>query len=181
MKLSWLAVLLGLGVAVPQVLGLAKPSRFREVLRGFPRSMAWGYVLMGGGTLWFLWNLQRENISDFAAYKPVLLAGFAFLGAGCCLYVKDFLAVRGLAVVLLLLAKLTVDTARWADTNWRLVLVTWAYLWVFVAIWWSVSPWRLRDWIEWATKTELRIRMVSTLRLAWGVFVVVLGLTVFRS
>mgnify|MGYP001125099086 CR=1 FL=1 len=34
------------------------------------------------------------------------------MGLGACIFVQDFLAVRGLAVVLLLLAKLMVDTGR---------------------------------------------------------------------
>src|SRR5439155_22741864 len=85
-----------------------------------------GYALMLLGTSWFLWNLNAENISDFAAYKRLMLIGFAAVGVATCIYVRDFLAVRGLAIVFLLLAKLMVDTARWADTGWRLVIVTWA-------------------------------------------------------
>jgi hypothetical protein len=179
MKLSWLALLLGLGYGLPQLYALIQPDGFRGALRSFPRSAPWGYALMGLGTAWFLWNLQQENISDFAAYKPVLLGGFAFLGVACCIYVKDYLAIRGLAVVLLLVAKLTVDTARWADSSWRLVLVTWAYVWVILAIWWSVSPWRLRDWIQWFTQDDRRLRTLSLIRLAFGLWVAILGLTQF--
>ena len=179
MKLSTLAILLGLGFALPHVYGLVNPAAFRSAVRKFPRSEPWGYALMGLGTLWFLWNLKNESISDFAAYKPYMLAGFGLVGLGCCIFVKDFLAVRGLAVVMLLLAKLTVDTARWGDTSWRLVLVIWAYLWVIAGIWFTVSPWRLRDLIDWGTATDGRVRAGSSFRLAFGLFVAVLGFTVF--
>ena len=70
----------------------------RQALRKFPRSEPWGYALMGLGTLWFLANLQAESISDFAAYKNLMLIGFGAVGLLTCLYVRDFLAVRGLAV-----------------------------------------------------------------------------------
>ena len=86
------------------------------------------------GTVWFLYNLSQESISDFAAYKNILVALFAAVGIGSCIFVQDFLAVRGLAVVFLLLAKLMVDTARWEDTPWRLVIVVWAYLFVVAGI-----------------------------------------------
>ena len=52
------------------------------------------------GTAWFLYNLSLESISDFASYKNILFAGFAGVGIGTCIFVQDFLAVRGLAVVL---------------------------------------------------------------------------------
>src|SRR5947207_15990385 len=128
MKLSTLSILLGLGMGLPQIYGLLNPARFREGVRKFPRSETWGYALMLIGTAWFLWNLNAENISDFAAYKKLMLIGFAAVGIATCIYVRDFLAVRGLAIVFLLLAKLMVDTARWEETEWRLVIVTWAYL-----------------------------------------------------
>ena len=65
MKLSTLAVLLGLGLGLPQIYGLVQPAKFREAIRQFPRSEPWGYALMVLGTVWFIWNLNRENISDF--------------------------------------------------------------------------------------------------------------------
>jgi hypothetical protein len=180
MKLSTLALLLGLGLGLPQIYGLLKPTKFREAVRKFPRSEPWGYALMLLGTAWFLWNLQQENISDFAAYKKSMLIGFAAVGVATCIYVRDFLAVRGLAIVYLLLAKLMVDTARWEDTEWRLVIVSWAYLLVIAGMWLTVSPWRLRDFLNWGTATEQRVRLGCGLRLMFGLFVVVLALAVFR-
>ena len=181
MKLSILALLLGLAVALPQFYGLMNPAGFRETVRKFPRSEPWGWALMLLGTAWFLWYLQNERISDFEAFKPYMLVGFGAVGLGTCLFVRDFLAVRGLAIVLLLLAKLMVDTARWVNTDWRLVIVTWAYGLVIAGMWLTISPWRLRDLIDWATRTDRRIRVGSGLRLAFGLFVVILGLTAFRA
>jgi hypothetical protein len=179
MRLSTLAILLGLGFGLPQIYGLLHPARFRDTVRRFPRSEPWGYALMLVGTGWFLWNLQNENISDFAAYKPLMLVGFGAVGVGACVFVRDFLAVRGLAIVLMLLGKLMVDTARWADSDWRLVIVTWAYVLVVAGMWFTVSPWRMRDLLEWGTRTDLRVRLGSGLRLAFGVLVALLGMMVF--
>lgn len=180
-KLSTLSVILGLIVGLPQVYGLLNPSGFAAAVRKFPRSMPWGYVLTVLGSTWFLWNLSQESISDFASYKNILFGGFAAIGLGTCMFVQDFLAVRGLAIVLLLIAKLMVDTGRprLADTSWVLVIQTWAYVWVVAGIWFTVSPWRLRDLLEWGTATETRVRGGCAVRLALGLFVVVLGLTKF--
>jgi hypothetical protein len=183
LKLSTLSILLGLGIGLPQIYGLAKPAAFGAAVRKFPRSLPWGIVLMVVGTIWFLWNLSQESIADFASYKNVLFGGFAGIGLGACIFVQDFLAVRGLAIVLLLLAKLMVDTGRPAltQTPWVLVIQTWAYVLVVAGIWLTVSPWRLRDLLAWGTANEQRVKICCGLRLAFGLFVAGLGLTVFKS
>src|SRR5262249_13784788 len=140
---STLAVLLGLGLGLPQIYGLLKPEAFAASVRKFPRSLPWGYALMILGTVWFLYNLSQESISDFASWKNILIAAFAGIGIGTCVFVQDFLAVRGLAVVLLLLAKLMVDSGRpqLSETSWSLVIQGWAYVMVIGGIWFTVSPW----------------------------------------
>lgn len=180
-SLSMLAIILGLGLGLPQIYGLTQPKAFAAGVRKFPRSLPWGVALMLLGTAWFLYYLNEESIADFATYKPVLLIGFGAVGLASCFFVQDYLAVRGLAVVLMLLAKLMVDTARWPDTGWRLVIVTWAYLMVIAGIWFTIWPWHLRDFLNWATANEKRVRVGSAIRLVFGLFVAALGFTVFRS
>ena len=181
LKLSTLSIVLGLGMGLPQIYGILKPTAFAAAVRKFPRSVPWGVALMLLGTAWFLWNLSLESISDFAAYKPHMMAGFAAVGIGSCIFVQDFLAVRGLAVVLMLLAKLMVDTGRplLPVTHWTWVIQTWAYVLVVAGIWLTISPWRLRDLLNWATATEDRVRFGSAARLAFGLFVAALGLFKF--
>jgi len=180
-RLSTLAVVLGLGLGLPQIFGIVKPAEFAKRVRDFPRSLRSGVVLMLLGTAWFIWYLNQESIADFAPYKPLLLGGFAAVGLASCIFVQDFLAVRGLAVVLMLLAKLMVDTARWADTDWRLVVVTWGYALAVAGIWFTIWPWHLRDFLNWATATEMRVRLGSVVRLAFGLFIAILGFTAFKA
>lgn len=181
LRLSTLSIVLGLLVGLPQIYGIMNPQKFADSVRKFPRNVPAGVFLMLLGTAWFLWNLSQESISDFASYKTWLLGGFAFVGIASCIFVQDFLAVRGLAVVFLLLAKLMVDTGRpmLPQTAWTLVIQTWAYVLVIAGIWLTVSPWRLRDFLNWATANEKRVRIGSTVRLAFGLFVIVLGIVKF--
>ena len=180
LNLSTLAAGLGLACAIPHVYGVLKPAAFAAAARRFPRYTPIGWVLTLAATVWFLYYVSLETVSDFASMKPFLYLLFGAVGVGTCLFVRDFLAVRGLAVLMLLGAKLMVDLARMAETEWRLVIVTWAYLWVIAGMWFTISPWRLRDLIDWSTATEPRTRLISGVRLAFGIFVLVLGLTVFK-
>lgn len=183
LKLSALALGLGLVCAAPQAYGLVNPKGLAAMARKFPRHIPIGVLLTLLGTAWFLYNLSLESIADFAAFKPYMFMAFAAIGLGTCIFVHDFLAVRGLAVVLLLLAKLMVDTGRphLNDSPWVLVIQGWAYVFVVAGIWLTISPWRLRNWIEWNTATDGRIRLGCVLRLAFCLFVAGLGATVFRT
>lgn len=180
LNLSTVAAVVGLLYALPHIYGILKPASFAAAVRKFPRSAPIGWVLTLGATAWFLYYVSLETVADFANMKPFLYLLFGAVGVGTCLFVRDFLAVRGLAVMLLLCAKLITDTARVVETDWRLVLVTLAYAWVFAGMWFTISPWRLRDLIEWGTASEARTRLFSGLRLGFGVFMLALAVTVYR-
>lgn len=181
LKLSTLAILLGLGMGLPQIYGIANPTAFAAAARRFPRSVPAGVVLMLLGTAWFLWNVQQESISDFAALKTPLMIAFGCIGVATCIFVQDFLAVRGLAVVLMLVGRLMLDTGRpmLPVTSWALVIQLWAYALIVMGMWLTISPWRLRDWLNWATQNEKRVRIGSAARLAFGLFVAALGFIKF--
>jgi multisubunit Na+/H+ antiporter MnhG subunit len=182
-SLSSFAIGLGLVFALPAVFGLTAPDKFRNAMREFPRSNTWGWFLMLLGTAWFVYNVGQEQVADFQSYKKILLTFFAGVGIASCIFVRDFLAVRGAAVVMLLLAKGMVDTGRplLGASGWVVLWQAWAYVFVVAGIWLTVSPWRLRDLIHWATADERRIRITCGARLAFCLLIVLLGATVYRT
>lgn len=183
MKLSLLSILLGLGFGVPQVYGLARPKEFAASVKRFPRNLGAGVVLMLLATGWFVWNVNNEPIADFSAFKPYMIAIFIAVGVLSCVFIQDFLAVRGLAVVLLLLGKLMVDTGRphLGESPFVLVIQGWAYVLILAGIWFTITPWKLRDLLNYSTATETRVRVSSLVRLAFATFIVILGFTAFRA
>jgi hypothetical protein len=46
-------------------------------------------------------------------------------------------------------------------------------------MWFTVSPYRFRDLLQWGTANEARVRIGSIVRLVFGLFVAALGFTVF--
>jgi hypothetical protein len=180
-KLSTLSIILGLIVVLLNLFGLLKPKAFAEAARKFPRYTPVGYVLTLLGTAWFLYYVSQESVSDFATMKKFFYLLFGGVGIAAGIFVRDFLPVRGLAIVFLVLAKLMTDAARWADTDWRLVISAWAYVLALAGMWFTVSPWRLRDLLNWSVATESRTRMLSGVRFGFGLLVLVLGLTVFKA
>ena len=178
-KLSLLAICMGLFVALVNLAGLLAPDAVAAFARKFPRNTIIGYLLMAIGTVWFVYNVSIESLADFESMKKFLFGLFIAIAIGTCVFVQDFLAVRGLAILMLLFGKLMVDSARWVDTEWRLVMVVWAYLLIVMGMWLTVSPWRLRDFVEYNTATQQRMRVFSGIRFAFGVLVAILGFVVF--
>jgi len=169
MKLSLLSICLGVGLSAPQIFGLVNPGQFTALARKFPRSQPAGWLLM--------------LLADFSAYKNVMMLGFGLVGVLTCIFVTDFLAVRGLAIVLMLLGKLMVDTGRPHLGESPLVLVNQglAYVFVLLGMWLTITPWRLRDWFDWLTANEMRVRLSCAVRLVFFLFITGLGLTTFRT
>jgi len=112
-----------------------------------------------------------------------MMAAFAAVGIGSCIFVQDFLAVRGLAVVMLVLGKLMVDTGRphLGESPWVQVFQAWAYLFIVLGIWFTVTPWKLRDIVDCATESAARVRILCLIRLGFAAGVVDIGVTAFRA
>ena len=186
-SLANLSIVLGVFLAALSGYSLARPAAVGQAMRAFPRANAPGYVLILAATAWFLWNIQSEDMADYREIKHWFYIGFGAVGIGSCIYLRDFLAVRGLAVFMLLLAKLMLDTQRnymlatpeAYMSEWRLVFAVWAYMIIVMSMWLVISPWRMRDMIEWMLAKPGRLVVKGWFRLGFGILLIVLGLTVF--
>ena len=179
-SLANLSLALGVLMVLTATVGLVKPEGAIDWTKKFPRNETAGWMLTLVGMAWFLWVLSGETLADFEKFRMHFKVFIVATGVGACFFLKDFLAVRGLAVVLLMLAKLIVDTARWHESDWRLVLVVLAYVLVIKAMWFTVAPWRMRDILDWETASERRFKMMCSVRLAFAVLLIALGLTAFK-
>lgn len=157
-------LLLALGGALA-----ADTSLVRSALRGFPRSTAAAYVLFGTAAAWFLFRVSHLSEADFGQFRTQLFLGFAAVAVLSFFYVSEFLAVRGLASLVLLTASPLLDTAftRY-DIHQRLFMVSFVYIALTLAIYLGAAPYRLRDMIEWLQRVPGRARWVGALLAAYG-------------
>jgi hypothetical protein len=180
MKLSQLCLILGLGYALPNIYGFLNPKTFGETLRKFPRNIPMGFLLMLAATGWFEWILWNERLGDIAPWKPMLQAVFLFAGVAACFVLQDFLAVRGLSVLMMLTANVMLDVQRLYPSPLKNIVTVWAYVIAVCGMWFVVSPWRLRDWILWNTASEGRLKQATAIRALFGIGIAILGLTVLK-
>jgi hypothetical protein len=178
--LAQVALWLGLGCLLIHLWPVLSPAACGRSLKKFPRNTALGVLFMLAGTGWFVWNLATTDISDFAEFRPLMLLGFVVIGVGSCFFVRDYLPVRGLAVLMLLAADLVLDVQRWHPSPLKNLVTVWMYGWIVLAMWVTVAPWRVRDWIAWLGVSETRVRLLGLGGLAWGGLITAMALTVYR-
>lgn len=148
MTLLQSTLLLSLMLAVFGIFFLRGESSKQAAFK-FLRSKNAAYVLYGLGGLWFVWQLFNLGQSDFGDIKHLLILLFGGAWLLSFKHLPDFLSVRGLCVVLLLLSRVFLDSAYMLDIPARYTLVSITYAVIVATIYTGCLPYRLRDFFEW--------------------------------
>lgn len=171
MSLFLATLLPGLFLAALGTLLLWNNSVVAATARAFPRSNRASWVLFGLGAVWFVWRISVLGEADLIFFKsprPVMIA-FAVLAVLAFLYMPDFLAVRGLSILVLLAAEplLTAAYMEYGHPQ-RLLMVTAVYVALTAALYLAAAPYRLRDFFEWLFLRPARPRLLGGFLLAYG-------------
>lgn len=156
----------------------ADTSLVRSALKSFPRSAPAAYVLFGGAALWFLSLVSVLSEADFGQYRNQLLIGFALVAVLSFFCVAEFLAVRGLASLILLAAWPLLKSAYGEfDIPARLFMVSIVYVALTAAIVLGAQPYRLRDAIDWLQRVPGRARWCGATLAGYGLLLVGVAFT----
>jgi hypothetical protein len=157
---------------------LFKPREAQDFLKKFPRNQFLGQVLLGIGLAWF-WLLIAPpglgklsalamELGEFNGVKPILrllVPAAIFLVA---FSVRDFLAVRALGVVGLMVASPLLESAFLKDPESRLLVPIYAYALLTLSLFWVGMPYLFRDAVTWVTAKQSRWQIASVAGLAYG-------------
>jgi hypothetical protein len=170
---------------------LAKPEMVQGFLKKFPRNQVLGQVLLGIGLAWFWLLIAPEgmgrisalamDLGEFNGAKPVLrilVPVSLFLVATS---VRDFLAVRALGVVGLMVASPLLESAFLKDPGSRLLVPVYAYALLTASMFWVGMPYLFRDAVEWATAAKSRWTILSLAGLGYGIATLVCALAFWRT
>lgn len=140
----------------------------RDFLKAFPRSKPATFILMATAIIWFSLKIYNLGPADFGEYKTVLLAIFLAITIASFYFVPDFLGVRALAGLTLLIADVLLDTAYMQEPSSRLFLVSFVYFNILLAFVLGASPYLLRDAIDWFFKKQFRVHFLAYLLCIYG-------------
>jgi hypothetical protein len=180
MSLLLATLLPGLFLAALGILLLLNSPVVTSTLKALPRSPAATLVLFGGGVLWFLVLVAQMGDADriIGDSNVPWVVGFAALGALSIKYVPDFLAVRGISVLILLSAWPLLKAAYMEyEHPQRLFMVTAVFVAIGAALYLAAVPYRLRDFNQWLLARPGRARAVGAALLGYGILLSVVAFT----
>jgi hypothetical protein len=174
-SLQLAALMAGAILCVLGAIGFATEPTARTVMAGFPRSRGAGMVILAIDLLWSFWLVSTMEMGEFSAFRrPFLVA----LPVGFFLtlrFVDEFLAVRALGILALLMAEPLLDAAFFRYESSRLVLTALAYVLVVLGLTWVMVPYKLRDQISWFGKTTVRWRGINAFTFIYGATLITLA------
>lgn len=171
MSLFLATLLPGLFLVLLGTLLLWNDPRVRSTAKALPRSQRGAGLFFGAGAVWFIWLVSNLGESDLIFVKnplPVMIA-FGALAVLAFIYTPDFLAVRGLCVLMLVGGE-TFREAAYMEYQHpqRLLMVTAVYIGFGLAIYLAAAPYRLRDFFDWLFQQPARARLVGAVLLSYG-------------
>ena len=170
---------------------LAKPAEAQNFLKKFPRNQFLGQVLLGIGLVWF-WLLIAPpgmgklsalamDLGEFNSAKGLLRVLVPISLILVTISVRDFLAVRALGLVGLMVAAPLLGAAFLKDPQSRLLVPIYTYTMLTASLFFVGMPYLFRDAVTWVTAEQKRWTLVSLAGLGYGVAVLVCAFAFWRG
>jgi len=179
-------ILLGIWLIVLHVWMLWKPEESKMFFRKLPRNKVLGPWLLGIGMAWFwlliapdklgIFSKLQMNLGEFDKAKPILRILVPIAAYGMIAHVKEFLTVRALGLLALMIAAPLLYAAYLKAPASRLLVPIFAYIMIFKGLFWVGMPYTMRDAITWATKSSDRYLVLSIGGFCYGLAVMACAL-----
>jgi len=184
-------LVLGVWLVAMHALMLAKPEPVQRFLKRFPRDQQLGQILLAIGLVWF-WLLVAKpgkgilhalamDLGEFNPLKKYLMILVPLSIVAVGIAVKEFLAVRALGLLGLMVAAPLLDAAFLKDPQSRLLVPIFAFVLIIKSLYWVGMPYLFRDTVTWATASQKRWQMLSAAGLAYGVAVIACALLFWKG
>ncbi len=163
----------GIGIAVllivVHLLVLLRGEPAKAWLKALPRNERLGMAVLAFDFAWCFLVWSEMDLGEFFTIKKTvqMVMVFGFFGFGY--YVREFLAVRAIGLLLILLACPVLNAAFLQPPATRLLLVFLAYAWIIKGMFYVGMPYLMRDGIDWVVAEPSRWRMGALAGLGYGV------------
>ena len=170
---------------------LARPALVQGFLKKFPRNEQLGQILMGIGLAWFWLLIAPDNLGklsalsmdlgEFNSAKGLLQWAVPISLILVCRSVRDFLAVRALGLVGLMIAAPLLGAAFLKDPSSRLLVPIFAYVVLTASMFCVGMPYLFRDAVGWVTADQKRWTLLSVAGLGYGVATLICAFAFWRG
>ncbi len=184
-------LVLAIWLIASHALMLAKPTATQAFLKKFPRNDQLGQIILGIGMFWF-WLLIAPtgmgklsaltmDLGEFNSAKGLLRILVPVALVLVCRSVRDFLAVRALGLLGLMVAAPLLGAAFLKDPQSRLLVPIYAYALLTASMFCVGMPYLFRDAVTWATADQKRWTGFAVAGLGYGVATLVCAFMFWRG
>lgn len=169
-------IVVALALILAHVWALKNTAKTQAFLKSFPRTFHWGVILLTIDVIWSVFALSNMDMGEFynmrRTFIMITIGGYFAV----MVYVKEFLAVRALGALMLLVAGPVLTAAFLQPQTSRLLLPILAYVWIIVGMYFIGMPFLMRDWINWLLAKPQRWNLAVCSGIAYGVVLLVTAL-----
>lgn len=125
---------------------------------------------------WFFIHLIQLEEQDCGTLKPVIIGIFWFAFIGCIFYWKDFLLVRGVALLLILTAHQALAVS-YMETNrvCPYLAIGW-YALILLALGFGINPYWVRDLLpSLFSHHRLALKIIASIHVFYGTLLIILS------
>ncbi|WP_395734806.1 hypothetical protein [Prosthecobacter sp.] len=163
----------GIVVALALILShgwaLKNTAKTQAFLKAFPRTYSWGVILLTIDFLWAEFALVNMDMGEFFNMRDKFMMIVAGGYVAVLIYVKEFLAVRALGSLLLLIAGPVLTAAFLQPQTSRLLLPILAYAWIIIGMFFIGMPFLMRDWVNTLISKPQRWNLAVYGGIAYGI------------
>ncbi|MDR2806789.1 MAG: hypothetical protein LBB11_01365 [Puniceicoccales bacterium] len=138
-------------------------------LRKFLRSSLANTAIFSLAGIWFLGHVLTLGESDFGQYKYLFFVFFSTMMLIALVKIRDFLCVRGTAILALLTANELLQAIFMDPHQSRLILVIFAYIVIIAGMLFGGWPYKGRDFVDFLFFHPARSRRFGLLTMCYGV------------
>jgi hypothetical protein len=177
LSLQMVGIVIGALLVGMHLFAILKPLEVQGFLKGFPRHKNIGIAILAIDLIWAFWLVNHIDLGEFSGLRVPLHYILPAAFVGIVIFVDEFLAVRALGVLMLLLACPLLDVAFLKPVESRLFLSILAYVWIIAALFWVGMPYVLRDQINWVSKSPGRWKALAIGGVVYGIIILICSFT----
>lgn len=141
-------IVVALALILSHAWALKNNAKTQAFLKAFPRNYSWGVILLTIDFLWAEFALVNMDMGEFFTMRDKFMMIVAGGYVAVLLYVKEFLAVRALGSLMLLVAGPVLTAAFLQPQTSRLLIPILAYAWIIIGMFFIGMPFVMRDWVN---------------------------------
>jgi len=172
-------ILLGVALLGAHLWALKNGDKTKSFLRAFPRHYGWGALILTIDFAWAMLVLENMDMGEFFFLRKWFLTLVPIGYFLILTYVKEFLSVRALGSLMLLVSGPVLASAFLQPQMTRLLLPILAYAWIISGMFFVGMPYLMRDGITWLLAKESRWNLAVFSGIGYGLALLVLALLTY--